>query len=102
LGASNSAFSFDPSTGDIVNGTKSISGGLPRLETGSGVVELELVLPRSEGEASATFVVNGERCPAIELPASVVVTPAVCFLAQQQKISISVQALASAESETLE
>jgi hypothetical protein len=45
LGASSTAWSYDPSSGDIVTSTESIAGGLPRI-VDAGLVELELDLKR--------------------------------------------------------
>jgi len=87
LGSSSSAFSYDPTSGDIVTATESIQGGLPILEKGSGVVSLELVLPRDK-VGLATFIVNNTRTPSIELPKSSVVIPAACLLSRGQKVSI--------------
>jgi len=90
LGASSSAFSYDPSSGDVVNETESIAGGLPRLDSGSGVVQLNLTLPRfAPGRAS--FTINDVETPIIELPEGAVVTPAVCFLKLRQKIDITTE-----------
>jgi len=87
LGSSSSAFSYDPSTGDIVTSTESIHGGLPVLEDGNGIVSLELDLPPGAPN-TATFIVKGTRCPVIRLPPSCVCVPAVCLLGRLQKVTI--------------
>jgi hypothetical protein len=89
LGSSSSAWSYDPSTGDIVYATESIQGGLPTFEDGhTGVVSVELHLPR-HAEGMAKFIVNGKDAPIIKLPESSVVLPAACFLKKTQKITLA-------------
>ena len=47
LGASDTAWSYDPSTGDVVTRTESIQGNLPTFAEGhAGTVSVELNLPR--------------------------------------------------------
>jgi hypothetical protein len=88
LGAGQAAWSYDPSTGDVVNATESIQGGLPFFENKeSGVVSMDMVLPR-EGEGYATFSVNGVTSDRIALPAGSLVLPAACFLKKGQKITL--------------
>jgi len=89
LGASTSAWSYDPSSGDIVNNTKSIKGGLPKFEDGrQGVVTVRLNLPR-EAKGEAQFIVNGVDTPLIELPESSVIIPAACLLKETQKVTLT-------------
>lgn len=88
LGSSSSAWSYDPSTGDIVTNTDSIQGNLPKFTGNSGVIELELDLPPNE-TGNFTFIVDGVRTPTKKLPKSgAVVIPAVCLLKQGQKVTI--------------
>lgn len=89
LGASTSAWSYDPSSGDIVNNTKSIKGGLPKFEDGrKGVVTVVLNLPR-KAKGEAQFIVNGVDTPLIELPESSVIIPAGCLLKETQKVKLA-------------
>ena len=89
LGAANSAWSYDPSSGDIVNDTQSIHGGLPKFADGRrGVVSVELNLPRDR-EGSGKFVVDGKDTPQIELPECAVLLPAACLLKETQKITLA-------------
>ena len=88
LGSSNSAWSYDPSTGDIVSGTESVHGHLPKFTNDSGVIGLEVDLPANE-KGKFTFIVDGVRTPTKELPNSgAVVIPAVCLLSIGQKVTI--------------
>ncbi|CAF2522313.1 unnamed protein product [Rotaria sp. Silwood2] len=88
LGSSSSAWSYDPSTGDIVTNTKSIHANLPKFTENSGVIGLELDLPRNE-IGKFTFIVNGVRTPTKQLPnAGAVAIPAVCLLSRGQKVTI--------------
>lgn len=88
LGAGVTAWSYDPSTGDVVSATKSIQGGLPKFESGrSGIVSVELNLPR-DAKGTGKFIVNGVESNAIDLPTGSVVVPAACLLAEKQKITI--------------
>lgn len=89
LGASNTAWSYDPSTGDIVNNTQSIKGGLPKFEDGHrGVITLVLDLPLA-AKGEARFIVNGVDTPHIELPESSVILPAACLLKETQKVTLA-------------
>lgn len=89
LGASNSAWSYDPSTGDVVTQTKSIQGGLPTFKNlHSGTVTVSLELPRDK-EGKAWFSVEGTRSKSIRLPAGSVVMPAACLLAETQKVTLA-------------
>ena len=89
LGASSSAWAYDPSTGDIVRNTESIHGGLPTLADGhTGVVSVELNVPR-HAEGNARFMVDGVATPRVELPASAVMLPAACFLKERQKVTLA-------------
>lgn len=87
LGSSPSAYAYDPSTGDIVQNTKSIKGNLPKLEKGSGLIALVMNLPEKE-KGEAWFVVDGVATSKIELPVGAVVKPAACLLRKGQKITI--------------
>ena len=89
LGASNTAWSYDPSTGDIVTNTQSIKGGLPKFENGhKGIVTMVVNLPR-HAKGDARFVVNGVDTPLIALPESSVIVPAACFLKETQKVTLA-------------
>jgi len=88
LGASPSAWSYDPSSGDIVTNTESIVGGLPKFKDNKGVVTLELFLP-ADKPGSAKFIVDGVETPLIKLPnRGSVVVPAVFLLKERQKVSL--------------
>ncbi|CAF3447835.1 unnamed protein product [Rotaria sp. Silwood1] len=85
LGSSRSAWSYDPSTGDIVTNTESVHGNLPKFSGNSGVIGLELDLPKNE-IGKFTFIVDGVRTPTKQLPKSgAVAIPAVCLLSRGQK-----------------
>lgn len=89
LGASHTAWAYDPSTGDVVSATESIEGGLPRFAGGEGgTVTLELDLPREELPGHATFIVDGTASTPIELPTGAVVLPAACLLAVGQTVAL--------------
>ncbi|CAF1028420.1 unnamed protein product [Adineta ricciae] len=88
LGASSTAWSYDPSTGDIVSRTDSIRGNLPKFNGNNGIIELELDLPQKD-KGSFTFIIDGVRTPTIQLPNSgAVAIPAVCLLSHGQKVTI--------------
>lgn len=88
LGAGCSAWAYDPSTGDVVNETKSIEGGLPKFEDGrTGVVTLELELPR-DGAGTGRFRVQGHSSRSIALPFGAVVVPAACLLKEGQRVTL--------------
>ncbi|CAF3661265.1 unnamed protein product [Rotaria sordida] len=88
LGSSSSAWSYDPSTGDIVTDTESIHGNLPKFTGNSGVIGLELDLPKNE-IGKFTFIVDGVRIPTKQLSNSgAVAIPAVCLLSRGQKVTI--------------
>jgi hypothetical protein len=88
LGAGSTAWAYDPSTGDIVTGTRSICGGLPKFQDARrGIVSVDLVLPR-DAPGRGTFTVNGVVAPAIELPVGAVVVPAACLLAETQSVTL--------------
>ncbi|CAF4861210.1 unnamed protein product [Rotaria sp. Silwood1] len=88
LGSSRSAWSYDPSTGDIVTNTESVHGNLPKFSGNSGVIGLELDLPKNE-IGKFTFIVDGVRTPTKQLPKSgAVAIPAVCLLSRGQKVTI--------------
>jgi hypothetical protein len=89
LGASPTAWSYDPSSGDVVTDTKSIEGGLPKFQDGeTGVVSVELDLPRSAA-GSAHFISGGVRSRAIPMPEGAVLLPAACFLKQGQRVTLA-------------
>jgi hypothetical protein len=88
LGSSTSAWSYDPSTGDIVCNTESISGSLPKFTNGrSGTISIDINVPRDD-KCWAQFIVNGQSTPKIKLPPNSVVLPAACFLKQSQRIKM--------------
>jgi hypothetical protein len=88
LGAGRTAWSYDPSTGDVVTRTNSIAGGLPRFADGRrGVVSVRLELSRTEA-GRGTFIVDGIEAPPIELPIGAVVVPAACLLREGQRVSL--------------
>lgn len=88
LGASRTAWSYDPSTGDVVTEEKSIQGNLPTFEDRrTGTVSVELHLPRY-AEGSGVFSVNGVASRPIPLPMGSVVLPAACLLNESQKVTI--------------
>eukprot|EP01124_Arcella_intermedia_P017047 TRINITY_DN23712_c0_g1_i1.p1 TRINITY_DN23712_c0_g1~~TRINITY_DN23712_c0_g1_i1.p1 ORF type:complete len:213 (-),score=64.70 TRINITY_DN23712_c0_g1_i1:60-698(-) len=89
LGSSPTAWSYDPSTGDIVTNTESVAGGLPTFKGDKGTIGIRFWLPPGE-KGKAQFVVDGiDLEQFIELPASAVVVPAVCFLKKAQKVTIT-------------
>jgi hypothetical protein len=89
LGSSTTAWAYDPSTGDVVSGTESIEGGLPRLAPGQvGAVFVRLDLPR-QGRGTAWFSLNGVQSLPIALPKGAVVLPAACFFHEFQRVSLS-------------
>jgi len=88
LGASGTAWSYDPSTGDVVTNTESIQGNLPTFADGhTGTVSVELNLPRNT-EGSGVFLINGAASQPITLPKGAVVLPAACLLEESQRITI--------------
>ncbi len=89
LGSSLTAWSYDPSTGDVVTSTRSVQGGLPKFADGrTGVVSAFLELPR-EGSGTARFRVNGVESRTIGLPEGAVVLPAACFLKEGQRVRLT-------------
>jgi len=89
LGASSTAWAYDPSTGDIVTATGSVQGGLPKFSDGrSGVVQLHINVPRNEA-GTARFIVDGTQSKAIPLPVGAVVLPAACFLRTGQRVTLT-------------
>lgn len=89
LGASPTAWSYDPSTGDVVSATESIQGGLPKLKNGrTGVVSVELEVPRNT-KGQGKFIVEGVETLPIRLPAGSVVLPAACLLKESQRITLA-------------
>jgi hypothetical protein len=89
LGSSNTAWAYDPSTGDVVTATESIEGGLPRIDNGhSGVVRMRVSVPRQES-GFVRFMMNGIESKQISLPVGAVILPAACFLKTGQKVTLS-------------
>jgi hypothetical protein len=89
LGAGAFAWAYDPSTGDVVTRTESIQGGLPRFLDGrSGVVTLELELPRME-VGFARFRIQGQDSRPISLPEGAVIVPAACLLKERQRVTLA-------------
>lgn len=88
LGASPTAWAYDPSTGDVVTAESSVEGNLPTFENRhTGKVRIELDLPRN-AEGSAMFSINGVASRPILLPRGSVVLPAACLLKESQKVTI--------------
>jgi len=89
LGASPTAWAYDPSTGDVVCNTESVEGGLPKFVDGhTGIVSVDLDLPR-RAEGSARFRVNGVDTRRIRLPQGAVVLPAACFFKEAQRVTLA-------------
>lgn len=89
LGASTTAWAYDPSTGDVVQDTISIEGELPMFNNGNGgVVSVQLDLPRST-EGSARFLMDGVCSRPIRLPEGAVILPAACLLKEGQRVTIA-------------
>ena len=89
LGAGQSAWSYDPSTGDVVTQTKSIAGGLPKFADGhGGVVSVRLELPRRD-VGRGLFTVDGVESPPIILSEGAVVVPAACLLRKGQRVRLN-------------
>lgn len=89
LGASPSAWAYDPSTGDVVRNTRSIEGDLPKFaDRRTGIVSVRLELPRF-GEGTGRFRVNGVDTKGIHLPEGAVVLPAACLLRETQRVTLA-------------
>ena len=89
LGASPTAWAYDPSTGDVVCDTESIQAGLPKFADGrTGVVSVQLNLPR-DAEGSGSFRVSGTDTRRIALPIGAVVMPAACLLRESQRVTLA-------------
>lgn len=89
LGASTTAWAYDPSTGDVVSDTKSIQGRLPKFSNGrAGLVSVRLELPRRD-EGFGSFIVDDLETHRIPLPAGAVVLPAACLLRESQRVTLS-------------
>jgi len=89
LGAGFYAWSYDPSTGDVVNAENSIQGDLPKFENKhSGIITVELNLPRN-AKGEGKFIINGVESNPIKLPIGAVVVPAATLLKKEQKITIA-------------
>jgi len=87
LGASPSAWAYDPRSGDVVVNTASIEGGLPKFEE-TGTVSVVLELPRTAA-GSARFEVDGRTSKNIALPEEAVVLPAACLLKESQRVTLA-------------
>lgn len=88
LGASRTAWSYDPSTGDVVTEGNSIEGNLPTFsDRHTGKVTIELDLPRN-AEGKGVFLINGVASRPISLPKGSVILPAACLLKESQKLTI--------------
>jgi hypothetical protein len=89
LGASPTAWAYDPSTGDVVCNTKSIQGGLPKFSNGrTGLVSIRLELPRGD-EGFGSFIADDLETRRIPPPAGAVVLPAACLLRETQRVTLS-------------
>ena len=89
LGASSTAWAYDPSTGDVVCRENPIEGGLPKFRDGrTGVVSVELDLPR-HAEGSARFLVESVASTPISLPRGAVLMPAACLLRESQRVTLA-------------
>lgn len=89
LGASSSAWAYDPSTGDVVCNTESIEAGLPKSADGHrGVVSIHLDLPR-RATGTARFRVDNVETREIRLSEGAVVLPAACFLKESQRVTLA-------------
>lgn len=89
LGASSSAWSYDPSSGDIVYETESIKGGLPKFSENSGTIGMKFDLTAGKS-GKAIFFIDGKQADhVIDLPNSAVVVPAACLLRKGQKVEIT-------------
>ena len=87
LGSSSSAWSYDPSSGDVVLATRSVEGGLPTFPSGEGTVTVEAHLPR-QADGLARFLVNGVSSGAVWLPPGAVLVPAACLLDVGQEVTL--------------
>ena len=87
LGASRTAVSYDPSTGDVVTATESIQGNLPTFRD-SGTVSVHATLPRNE-PGKMKFIVSGIESNELKLPGGAVICPAACFLELGQTVTIA-------------
>ena len=89
LGASPTAWAYDPSTGDVVNNTRSIQGSLPKFVDGrTGVISVHFELPR-DGKGAARFAVDGVASRTIALSDGAVVLPAACLLKEGQRVRLA-------------
>lgn len=88
LGASDTSFAYDPSSGDIVSATAELRSGLAKLPTGCGTIGLHCKLTDRK-KCSAQFLVNGVPASGpIELPPESIVQPAVCLLRRGQRVNL--------------
>lgn len=89
LGASSTAWAYDPSTGDVVCDTNSIEGDLPVFaDRHTGTVTVHAELPRT-GTGTAWFEVAGKKTKPIQLSKGAVILPAACMLKEGQKITLA-------------
>lgn len=89
LGASSTAWAYDPSTGDVVRNTRSIQSGLPTFANRrSGEVTIRLTLPR-HAEGAASFLIDGIETQRFALSTGAVILPAACLLKESQRISLT-------------
>ena len=89
LGASSTAWSYDPSTGDVVTATESIQGGLPKFENGrSGIVTVQLDIPRKD-KGEGKFKIGDIESKPIILPEGAVILPASCLLKEGQRVTLA-------------
>jgi hypothetical protein len=87
LGASHTAWAYDPSSGDIVCATKEFKSGLPTLPSGVGFITLSCKLT-NRNQCSAQFLVNGQPTEPFPLPSNSIVQPAVCVLRKNQRVTL--------------
>jgi hypothetical protein len=90
LGSSNTSWSYDPTSGDIVTATRSIRGNLPTFKNkSSGTIRMHFTLAR-EQRGSMQFEIDGQLIAhSIELPFGAVVVPACCLLGIYQRVTIT-------------
>lgn len=73
----------------MLNNTKSIQGGLPKVSDGhTRVITVGLELPRGD-TWFAWFAIYGVESRPIALPNGSVILPAACFLRESQRVSLA-------------
>lgn len=88
LGSSCTAWAYDPSTGDLVTGTRSIEGDLPQCTEDNGhTIRLTVTVPRHRS-GFARFTIGGVDSHAIALPAGAVIVPAACLMSPGQRVTL--------------